>query len=412
MKIRLNKTIFLRPAQIFNADESGIPLSPQSGKRVGIRGSKRVYCVSSGVKSNITVLCCANAAGYAIPPLVIFKRQNLLPSLTVGQVPGTAYGLNAKSGWINGEIFRDWFHKHFLLHAPAARPLLLLLDGHSSHFEPDFIREAASQGVIVFALPPNTTHVCQPLDSTCFRSLKLHWGNACSEYLAANPGKIVTIYQFSKLFAAAFIRAFTPQNVISSFRLTGVFPPNRRAIPIPGFSGESGTAPLTPTAKLAKAKGIRFLPLFGSSKTDSSQLASSRSLIFTEEEVKRFERWYEEGYDLDTDDRYIKWLKVYHKHPVRSSSALETSFRSLNIQDLSEINGTTTTSYSSSPVEFRTTISEFLRVPHLLLVELKPRCAAKLGLLLVQISWKKWREKKLKNKLKRLKNKLKRSGRG
>ena len=142
------------------------------------------------------MLCCANAAGYAIPPLVIFKRQNLLPSLTVGQVPGTAYGLNAKSGWINGEICRDWYHKHFLLHAPAARPLLLLLDGH---FEPDFIREAASQGVIVFALPPNTTHVCQPLDSTCFRSLKLHWGNACSEYLAANPGKIVTIYQFSKL---------------------------------------------------------------------------------------------------------------------------------------------------------------------------------------------------------------------
>ena len=90
-----------RPAQIFNADERGIPLSPQSGKRVGIKGSKRVYCVASGAKTNITVLRCASAAGYAIPPLVIFKRQNLISSLTIGQVPGTAYGL---SGWIDGDF--------------------------------------------------------------------------------------------------------------------------------------------------------------------------------------------------------------------------------------------------------------------------------------------------------------------
>lgn len=117
-----------RAPQIFNADESGMPLSPQAGKRVGLKGTKRVYCVSSGVKTQITVLCCASASGYAIPPLVIFKRKNMAASLTTGQIAGTSYGLNPKSGWIDGDIFRDWFLRHFLLHAPAVRPLLLLLD--------------------------------------------------------------------------------------------------------------------------------------------------------------------------------------------------------------------------------------------------------------------------------------------
>ena len=184
----------------------------------------------------------------------------------MGAVPGTLYGLNPNSGWIDGEIFKEWFLRHFLVFAPAGRPLLLLLDGHSSHFQPECIREAASHGVIIFCLPPNTTHVCQPLDSTCFHSLKSHWSNACDEYMSANPGKIVTIYQFSKLFASAFTKAFTPRNITSSFRVTGVYPLNRRAIPIPGNYCQPCGA-LTPTAKVAETHGIDYLPFYTPSKT-------------------------------------------------------------------------------------------------------------------------------------------------
>ena len=146
--------------------------------------------------------------------------------------------------------------------------------------------------------------------------------------------------------------------------------------------------------------------MFGSSKTDSSQLASSRS--FTEEEVKKFERWYEEGYDLfDTDDRYIEWLKVYHKHPVRSSSALETSVSNLNIQDLSEINGTTTTSYSSSPVEFRATISEFLQVPTPPACRVEAKKCGKARVITSADFMEEMERKEAENKLKRLKKQAK-----
>jgi len=212
-------------------------VSQYQGEEAGVQ--QNLWC-----EDTITVLCCASASGCAIPPLVIFKRKSLLKALTVGEAPSTIYVLNAHSGWIDPEIFWECFLHHFLVYAPAGRPLLLLLllDGHSSHYNPDFIHEAASHGVVVFCLPPNMTHVAQPLDSVCFHSLIAFWVEACDEYMCRHPGKVVTIYQFSELFASAFAKAFT-QNILSSFRVTGVFPPNRKAIPIPGIQEVTSANP-------------------------------------------------------------------------------------------------------------------------------------------------------------------------
>ena len=218
-------------------------------------------------------------------------------------------------GWC--EIFTEWFLRHFLVYAPAGRPLLLLIDGHSSHFNPEFIRQAASHGVMVFCLPPNTTHVCQPLDNTCFRSLKAFWNEACGDYMGCHPGKVITIYQFSMLFASAFFKAFTPRNITASFRATGVFPPNRRAIPIPGYSQTTKDV-ATPTAKVAQRQGIQYLPFYSpaahllpqSSPSCSKEVSQVPS--FTAAETERFQVRFEEGYDLTHDERYNLWLRAHH----------------------------------------------------------------------------------------------------
>lgn len=69
------------------------------------------------------------------------------------------------SGWMQAKLFDSWLRKHFMRYAPASRPLLLLLEGHSSHFCPDTRKLAAENGIIIFTLPPNTTHLTQPLDT-------------------------------------------------------------------------------------------------------------------------------------------------------------------------------------------------------------------------------------------------------
>ena len=74
------------------------------------------------------------------------------------------------------------------------------------------------------------THLCQPLDGTCFHSLKTYWDNACDQYMFSNPGSVVTIYQFSQLLSIALSQAMTPRTIMPGFKGTGIFPLNRYAI--------------------------------------------------------------------------------------------------------------------------------------------------------------------------------------
>ena len=113
--------------------------------------------MTGGDKAQITVLACSSAAGYAIPPFVIFDRKSLNQSMTKGEVPGTLYDLS-QNGWINSELFFHWFQHHFMEYAPPTRPLLLLFDGHSSHYSPATARLAAENKIVLFVLPPHTTH--------------------------------------------------------------------------------------------------------------------------------------------------------------------------------------------------------------------------------------------------------------
>ena len=188
--------IFNNPMRIYNCDETGMPLNPKGVKVVAKTGSKNVSSISGDTKTQITVLACTCATGIALPPLVIFDRKTLNPEMTVGEIPGTLYGLS-KTGWINRELFFQWFYRYFLVYCPPIRPLLLLMDGHSSHYCPDVI---TAEKVILFTLPPHTTHLAQPLDVGCFSPLKSCWKQVCHNFYKRNPGRVVSRYDFSHLF--------------------------------------------------------------------------------------------------------------------------------------------------------------------------------------------------------------------
>lgn len=250
--------IFDKATSIFNCDESGLPLNPKSQKVVVEAGSKNPHHLTGSTKNQITVLACSSAAGYALPPFVVFDRKNLNLKLTEGEVPGTVYGLSS-NGWMNSELFTEWFKGHFLYYAPASRPLLLLLDGHKSHYCPEFIRAAALEGVLIFTLPPNTTHICQPLDKGPFSPLKMHWKKVVQDFILKHRGRCVTRYDFSALFADAWSKAMTMKNITAGFRVTGIYPFNREAVLVKKeftqFQPED----------LLKSSGLKFIPLYSPS---------------------------------------------------------------------------------------------------------------------------------------------------
>ena len=215
-----------KPCQIFNMDETGLPLSPKPPKLLCKTGSRAFNAVTGGDKSQITVVGCVSAGGYQVPPMVIYDRKTLHADMVKGEVGGTLYGLSQK-GWIDQELFRLWFKYHFLRYIPPERPVILLMDGHSTHYCPETMVLAAKERVVVFALPPNTTHVSQPLDKGCFGPLKAAWKSVCHEYCVKNPGRAVTRYTFSELFSQAWMQSMNMRNIISGFRCTGIYPVDR-----------------------------------------------------------------------------------------------------------------------------------------------------------------------------------------
>ena len=232
------------PAQIYNMDESGMPLDPHPPNIIAKRGQKKVRYRVSGKKEQITILGCTNAIGQAIPPMVIFEGKYLNYHWTSKEVPGTYYGMSGK-GWTDQELFMHWLKDHFLKYAVVGRPILLLLDGHSSHYEPCSVELANNNNVILFCLPPHTTQDSQPLDCTVFGPLKRRWSTVCHNYLQKHPGVLISKYNFSELFAEAWLQALTPANIVSGFRKCGIHPFNRNAIPITSSGDESLTTTCT-----------------------------------------------------------------------------------------------------------------------------------------------------------------------
>ena len=193
---------------------------------------------------------------------------------------------------------------HFIPQAVSARPLLLMLDGHSSHYQPELVRFAQEHDIVLFCLPPHTTHESQPLDTAVFGPLKKHWRDVCHEYIQEHPGRVISKYQFSPLLNKAWMSTMTPANICSGFRTCGIHPFNRNAIKIPGtvaskVSGESGES------------GDSVEMSENDKEANSTPNPVGGEPSFTPEEEKLYETRYEEGYNI-FDAKYIKWLELNH----------------------------------------------------------------------------------------------------
>ena len=90
----------IRSNTIFNVDESGYStVQTRKQKIIAKRGKRQVWGITSGERGVlITVVCCVKAAGFYIPPMIIFKRKRRAPELGIGAPPCRLSG----SGYING----------------------------------------------------------------------------------------------------------------------------------------------------------------------------------------------------------------------------------------------------------------------------------------------------------------------
>ena len=92
------------------------------------------------------MLACVSASGYVLPPKIIYPRKKCVPeTVKEGAIPDTFFA-TSESGWINSELYLEWF-RFFLEHIPPTRPVLLLKDGHASHTTIEVIKLARANNV-------------------------------------------------------------------------------------------------------------------------------------------------------------------------------------------------------------------------------------------------------------------------
>ncbi|KAI4463244.1 hypothetical protein MML48_4g00000632 [Holotrichia oblita] len=155
-----------KPHLICNLDESSFYTDPSKTKVVGSKGIGASRTTAGVGRENITVLMAGNAAGHKAPPLIIFKGKNLWDEWTIPEdnsFPGTTYVVTS-NGWVESEVFLNYFKNSFLKEIGDARPSLLIYDGHVSHVDERLISCALQNDVAILKLPPHSSHFLQPID--------------------------------------------------------------------------------------------------------------------------------------------------------------------------------------------------------------------------------------------------------
>lgn len=218
----------LGPNEIYNMDETALTTVQGSSKVIAEKGQRQVGQVTSSERGTLVTMCGAiNALGNCVPPLLIFPRVHFKDFMLKNAPPG-AIGAATPTGWISSEVFLLWM-RHFIAFSKPTRnePVLLLMDNHEAHLSYEVIKLAKDTGVILFTLPPHTSHKLQPLDKCVYGPLKRYYNEACRSWLASNPGRRITIYEIAELLGVAYPLAFTQKNCVSAFLNTGIFPINR-----------------------------------------------------------------------------------------------------------------------------------------------------------------------------------------
>ena len=88
----------------------------------------------------------------------------------------------------------------------------------------EIINLAENNGLSILTFPPHCSHRLQPLDVAVFGPFKTFYNSFADAWMTNHPGRSITIYEISELSGAAFVKAFTLENITSAFKATGIYP--------------------------------------------------------------------------------------------------------------------------------------------------------------------------------------------
>ena len=125
-------------------DETGINVIHKSGCMLTELGQKKVWALTSGEKMRLTQLYHVFLPQVAsvIPPMMIYSHKHMTDKLKSGAAPGTC----SDNGWINQQLYLQWF-EFFVTSIPPPCSVLLIEEGHASHISLEVIKLAQENDI-------------------------------------------------------------------------------------------------------------------------------------------------------------------------------------------------------------------------------------------------------------------------
>ena len=213
---------------VYNFDEAGFMMGKITTQLVVTASERRCRpkAVEPGNREWVTLIAAINAAGWSIPPFLIFTgKYHLSAWYEEAEIPRDWAIAVSDNGWTTNELGVEWL-KHFIKHTDGkvvGARRLLILDGHESHQSLKFQEFCKENNIYTLCMPPHSSHLLQPLDVGCFSPLKRAYSREV-ESLIRHHINHITKLEFLPAFKVAFDRSFTLANICSAFRGAGLVP--------------------------------------------------------------------------------------------------------------------------------------------------------------------------------------------
>ena len=175
---------------------------------------------------------CISTTTNFIPPYVVYKGERPISDTSHTTYGGPRFTVS-HSGWMTEETFLDWMGSQFIACIPDEHPILLILDGHSSHISYEIHLLAIQHKIHLLKLSPHTTRGLQHTWCCCNKPHKRNLAGNCRR---VDKGR--TKDHCKEIFSSinGVWKQYKTEWGVAAFHKCGIVPFNEEVIPESLFS--------------------------------------------------------------------------------------------------------------------------------------------------------------------------------
>ncbi|KAG7003073.1 putative acyl-coenzyme A synthetase [Fusarium oxysporum f. sp. conglutinans] len=232
--IRENEYGWIKPENTVNVDEGGIMVGFGLDSLVIGSSDPKKKAMLKGVQSRTwtSFIEAVTATGRALKPGIIFKGKELQKQWFLNEFELIAdwHYITSPNGWTDNHIALEWLKDVYLPQTEprdASDARLIILDGHGSHAQDEWMATCFLNNVYCCYLPAHCSHGLQPLDNGIFNVIKGAYRKELQKLASLTDSAPVDKVHFIRAYAKAREAGMRKDIILSGWRFTGNWPINR-----------------------------------------------------------------------------------------------------------------------------------------------------------------------------------------